>query len=178
MARKDYMFTSESVSEGHPDKVCDQISDAILDALIEQDENSRVACETLTTTNKVVLAGETRGPKISKEELIDKIRENCVQKFNLNFIRNKLRIINIYNTGQKLNHRLYNISLGKKVFLNDIVKWLNHFNKNKFKIVNYDKGPTENFYLNNRKLMSKIKISNDLESLKKDCLNLSKKLFK
>ena len=73
---------------------------------------------------------------------------------------------------------IYNISIGRKVFLNDIVKWLNHFNKNKFKIVNYDKGPTGNFYLNNRKLMSKIKISNDLESLKKDCLNLSKRLFK
>ena len=73
---------------------------------------------------------------------------------------------------------IYNISIGRKVFLNDIVKWLNHFNKNKFKIVNYDKGSTGNFYLNNRKLMSKIKISNDLESLKKDCLNLSKRLFK
>ena len=73
---------------------------------------------------------------------------------------------------------IYNISIGRKVFLNDIVKWLNHFNKNKFKIVNYDKGSTGNFYLNNRKLMSKIKIPNDLESLKKDCLNLSKRLFK
>ena len=54
-------------------------------------------------------------------KLIDKIRENCVQKFNLNFIRNKLRIINIYNTGQKLNHRLYNISLGKK-FTNGFIR--------------------------------------------------------
>ena len=72
----------------------------------------------------------------------------------------------------------FNISLGKKVFLNDIVKWLNHFNKNKFKIVNYSKAPVENFYLNNKKLMSKIKITNNLESLKKDCLNLSKRLFK
>ena len=72
----------------------------------------------------------------------------------------------------------FNISLGKKVFLNDIVKWLNHFNKNKFKIVNYSKAPVENFYLNNKKLMSKIKITNNLESLRKDCLNLSKKLFK
>ncbi len=54
-------------------------------------------------------------------KFIDKIRENCVQKFNLNFIRNKLRIINIYNTGQKLNHRLYNISLGKK-FTNGFIR--------------------------------------------------------
>jgi len=52
---------------------------------------------------------------------IDKIRKNCAQKFNLNFIRNKLRIINIYNTGQKLNHRLYNISLGKK-FTNGFIR--------------------------------------------------------
>ena len=51
-------------------------------------------------------------------------------------------------------------------------------NKNKFKIINYDKASTENFYLNNRKLMSKIKVSNNLENLKKDCLNLSKRLFK
>ena len=72
----------------------------------------------------------------------------------------------------------FNISVGKKVFLNDIVKWLNHFNKNKFKIVNYNKSHTENFYLNNKKLMSKIKISNNLEILKKDCINLSKRLFK
>jgi len=53
-----YLFTSESVSEGHPDKMCDQISDAVLDAMIEQDAHSRVACETLTTTGLVMLAGE------------------------------------------------------------------------------------------------------------------------
>ena len=56
--RVDHVFTSESVSEGHPDKVCDQISDAILDACLAQDSKSRVACETLTTTNLVVNAGE------------------------------------------------------------------------------------------------------------------------
>jgi S-adenosylmethionine synthetase len=56
--RVDHVFTSESVSEGHPDKVCDQISDAILDACLAQDPKSRVACETLTTTNLVVNAGE------------------------------------------------------------------------------------------------------------------------
>jgi S-adenosylmethionine synthetase len=58
MALKDFLFTSESVSEGHPDKMCDQISDAILDALLEQDPNSRVACESLTKTGMVVVAGE------------------------------------------------------------------------------------------------------------------------
>ena len=52
------LFTSESVSMGHPDKMCDQISDAVLDALIERDPRSRVACETLTTTGLVLLAGE------------------------------------------------------------------------------------------------------------------------
>ena len=54
----EHVFTSESVSEGHPDKVCDQISDAILDACLEQDPESRVACETLTTTDLVVVSGE------------------------------------------------------------------------------------------------------------------------
>ncbi|MBT5387099.1 MAG: methionine adenosyltransferase, partial [Candidatus Marinimicrobia bacterium] len=53
-----YIFTSESVSEGHPDKVCDAISDAILDNLLAQDPNSRVACETLATTGTVVVSGE------------------------------------------------------------------------------------------------------------------------
>mgnify|MGYP000088374370 FL=1 len=63
-----YLFTSESVSEGHPDKVSDQISDAILDACLAQDPNSRVACETLTTTNLVVVAGElTTNAKVDYE---------------------------------------------------------------------------------------------------------------
>ena len=59
--RQSYLFTSESVSEGHPDKVADQISDAIVDLFLSKDPEARVACETLTTTNKVVLAGEIRG---------------------------------------------------------------------------------------------------------------------
>ena len=53
-----YIFTSESVSEGHPDKVCDQVSDAILDSYLAQDPNSRVACETLIKNNTVIVAGE------------------------------------------------------------------------------------------------------------------------
>ena len=53
-----YLFTSESVTEGHPDKVCDQISDAVLDAMLEQDPMSRVACETCTTTGLVMIMGE------------------------------------------------------------------------------------------------------------------------
>ena len=58
MGKERHLFTSESVSEGHPDKVCDQISDAVLDAFIEQDRDSRVACETLVTTGTVVVSGE------------------------------------------------------------------------------------------------------------------------
>ena len=62
MPRKSHLFTSESVSEGHPDKVCDQISDAIVDLYLAADPHSRVAVETLATTNRVILAGEVRGP--------------------------------------------------------------------------------------------------------------------
>ena len=58
MARKDYMFTSESVSEGHPDKICDRISDAVLDFCLNKDSTARVACETFATTNTVVVGGE------------------------------------------------------------------------------------------------------------------------
>ncbi len=78
MTEKNYLFTSESVSEGHPDKVCDRISDMVVDTYMSKDPFARVACETLTTTNKVVLAGETRGPKINKEELIEKVR-GCIK---------------------------------------------------------------------------------------------------
>ena len=53
-----YLFTSESVTEGHPDKVCDQISDAVLDAILEQDPNGRVACETFCTTGQINVMGE------------------------------------------------------------------------------------------------------------------------
>ena len=76
--KKNYLFTSESVSEGHPDKVCDRISDMVVDTYLGLEPEARVACETLTTTNKVVLAGETRGPKIKKDELISKVRD-CIK---------------------------------------------------------------------------------------------------
>ena len=75
---KNFLFTSESVSEGHPDKVSDRISDMVVDTYLSSDPFSRVACETLTTTNKVVLAGEVRGPEIKKDELISKVR-NCIK---------------------------------------------------------------------------------------------------
>ncbi len=75
MEMKDYIFSSESVSEGHPDKVADQISDAVLDAILAQDPKARVACETLVTTGMVVLAGEITTtaivdyPKIARETI-------------------------------------------------------------------------------------------------------------
>ena len=76
--KRNYLFTSESVSEGHPDKVCDRISDMVVDTYLGAEPHSRVACETLTTTNKVVLAGEVRGPEIKKYDLIEKVR-NCIK---------------------------------------------------------------------------------------------------
>ena len=75
---KNFLFTSESVSEGHPDKVSDRISDMVVDSYLTGDPFSRVACETLTTTNKVVLAGEVRGPEIKEEELYQKVRD-CIK---------------------------------------------------------------------------------------------------
>jgi S-adenosylmethionine synthetase len=78
MSNNKYLFTSESVSEGHPDKVCDRISDMVVDSYLSRDPFSRVACETLATTNKVILAGEIRGPKIEKEEIISKVRD-CIK---------------------------------------------------------------------------------------------------
>jgi S-adenosylmethionine synthetase len=75
---KNFLFTSESVSEGHPDKVSDRISDMVVDTYLSKDPYARVACETLTTTNKVILAGEVRGPEISKEDLIKNVRD-CIK---------------------------------------------------------------------------------------------------
>ncbi|MCL1864589.1 MAG: methionine adenosyltransferase [Spirochaetes bacterium] len=70
MPHEDFIFTSESVSEGHPDKICDQISDAILDAHLSGDKDSRVACETLVTTNRIVIAGEiTSNVSVNYEEI-------------------------------------------------------------------------------------------------------------
>ena len=77
--QEDFEFTSESVSEGHPDKVCDQISDSILDLFMEKDNNSRVACETLATTNRIVLAGEVN-LKNKKDEISKSLIDEVVRK--------------------------------------------------------------------------------------------------
>ncbi|MEO1285834.1 MAG: methionine adenosyltransferase, partial [Pseudomonadota bacterium] len=83
MSRQNYTFTSESVSEGHPDKVCDRISDAVLDAFLAEDELARVACETFATTNRVVIGGEVG--LTDQEKLheymgrIDEIARACIK---------------------------------------------------------------------------------------------------
>ena len=71
----------------------------------------------------------------------------------------------------------YNVSIGKKIYLNQIIEWLNKYNNKPLKVLKYNSTKNDNFYLNNKKLMSKIKINNSLFELKKDCFNLSKKLF-
>lgn len=76
---KNFLFTSESVSEGHPDKICDQISDALVDAYLKKDPYSRLAIETFATTNQVIIGGEIRAPEISKSE-IENIIRNLVKK--------------------------------------------------------------------------------------------------
>ncbi len=78
MSRQNYIFTSESVSEGHPDKVCDRISDAVLDAFLTEDPHSRVACETFATTDRVVIGGEVRGPGAVIER-VEEIARECVK---------------------------------------------------------------------------------------------------
>ncbi len=78
MSRENYLFTSESVSEGHPDKVCDRISDAILDAFLTEDPYARVACETFATTDRVVIGGEVRGPG-SVISRVEDIARECVK---------------------------------------------------------------------------------------------------
>ncbi|WP_425052286.1 methionine adenosyltransferase [Psychromarinibacter sp. S121] len=78
MSRQSYIFTSESVSEGHPDKVCDRISDAVLDAFLSEDPYSRVACETFATTDRVVIGGEVRGPgEVIRK--VEQIARDCVK---------------------------------------------------------------------------------------------------
>lgn len=79
MPNQNYLFTSESVSEGHPDKVCDRISDSIVDLYLSRDPVARVACETLTTTNRIVLAGEVRGPDSITKAMIEETAREAVK---------------------------------------------------------------------------------------------------
>ncbi|RGP38432.1 methionine adenosyltransferase [Pseudotabrizicola alkalilacus] len=83
MSRKNYVFTSESVSEGHPDKVCDRVSDAILDAFLTEEPNARVACETFATTNRVVVGGEVGlSSKAATDAMLERVEgivRDCVK---------------------------------------------------------------------------------------------------
>ncbi len=92
----EYLFTSESVTEGHPDKLCDQVSDAILDALIKDDKGSRVACETLTKTGFVMVAGEvTSASRID----IPKIVRGVVKEIGYSQLRHGLRLEDLRRHG-------------------------------------------------------------------------------
>src|SRR5580692_11755999 len=75
-----YLFTSESVGEGHPDKVCDRISDSIVDLFLSHDPHSRVAVETMATTNRIVLAGEIRGPKLITPREMEQAARDAVRE--------------------------------------------------------------------------------------------------
>jgi S-adenosylmethionine synthetase len=79
VSRKSYIFTSESVSEGHPDKVCDRISDAVVDLYLGRDPQARVACETLTTTNRIVLAGEVRSANPVHPDEVESVARAAVR---------------------------------------------------------------------------------------------------
>jgi S-adenosylmethionine synthetase len=95
--RKNYVFTSESVSEGHPDKVCDQISDGILDACLAQNPHARVAVEVLATTNHLTIAGEYRGVDLSRND-INEVAHKVVKDIGyhqLGFSWNNMQIVNL-----------------------------------------------------------------------------------
>ena len=86
VSRKSYLFTSESVSEGHPDKVCDRISDEIVDLFFREGPKAgidpwqlRVACETMATTNQVVIAGETRGPRTITKDWVSHVARLAIK---------------------------------------------------------------------------------------------------
>src|SRR3990167_1343165 len=79
MADQKYIFTSESVGEGHPDKLCDRVSDAIVDAYLNADPHARTAVECLATTNFLCIAGETRGPKSITKEMIETVARHAVR---------------------------------------------------------------------------------------------------
>ncbi len=100
MSNENFLFTSESVTEGHPDKISDQVSDAILDALLDQDPTSRVACETLVTTGLAVVAGEiTSSGVINYQEIIrDTINEIGYNDANFGYDCNTMSVLNALGT--------------------------------------------------------------------------------
>ncbi len=101
MARDSYIFTSESVSEGHPDKLCDRISDAVLDAFIAEEPNARVACETFATTNRVVVGGEVglSTEEKTKEfvERVEDIVHDCVHDIGYEQAKFHWKTLSVHN---------------------------------------------------------------------------------
>ena len=126
---KNFLFTSESVSEGHPDKVSDRISDMVVDTYLSNDPYSRVACETLTTTNKVVLAGEVRGPEIKENDLIEKdyFSEDIYKKIKKKLIYDiaLARINEIFELTllRNINYKFYNNSRFNILLTSLIKNW-------------------------------------------------------
>ncbi len=107
--QKDYLFTSESVSEGHPDKVCDQISDAIVDVFKGADKNSRTAIETLVTKDTVVLAGEVSSAKEITKEEINNIARKTIEKIGYDQEGFSFKTVNIHN---HIHHQSADIAMG------------------------------------------------------------------
>ena len=100
MSRSSYIFTSESVSEGHPDKVADRISDTVVDAFLAAEPQARVACETMVTTNRIVLAGEVRAGKPAG----DKAANKQLTKDILKSLESKVRAAAAPEPGQLPRH--------------------------------------------------------------------------
>ncbi len=96
MSQQNYLFTSESVSEGHPDKVCDRVSDSILDAFFREDPFSRVACEAFATTDRVVVGGEVRGPQSVIASVEDIVRD-CVKDIGYEQDGFNWKTMNVHN---------------------------------------------------------------------------------
>lgn len=96
--KHEFLFTSESVAPGHPDKVCDQVSDSVLDLYLSHDNNSRVAVETMATPDKIIVAGETRGPSSVTKDLIEQTVRNCIREIGYEqerFHWNKIKVENL-----------------------------------------------------------------------------------
>lgn len=108
-ALKDYLFTSESVSEGHPDKICDQISDAIVDTYLSADPHARVAAETVVTTDTVIIVGETRGPESVTHDMIRDVARDTVKRIGYDQEGFSHRTVNI---DVRLHNQSADIAMG------------------------------------------------------------------